>query len=148
MMKTYYYSKNTQSFYVSDINDDIPGDAIEITEEQYHQLLTALNDNCIIFDNLTVSEPRPSQFHLWKNGAWIENVEEKNKYIASENIKKKSNLLAEADKKIAILQDIIDLDMQESNEIEQLKNWKKYRILLTRVDTNNTQIKWPEDPAN
>lgn len=148
MMKTYYYSKNTQSFYVSDINDDIPGDAIEITEEQYHQLLTALNDNCIIFDNLTVSEPRPSQFHTWKDGAWIENVEEKNKYIASENIKKKSNLLAEADKKIAILQDIIDLDMQESNEIEQLKKWKKYRILLTRVDTNNTQIKWPEDPAN
>jgi hypothetical protein len=145
-MKTYYYSKNTQSFYVSDINDDIPHDAVEITEEQYHQLLTALNDNCIIFDNLTVSEPRPSQFHTWKDGAWIESVEEKNKYLASENIKKKSNLLAEADKKIAILQDIIDLDMQESNEEEQLKNWKKYRILLTRVDVNSENVVFPEKP--
>lgn len=27
------------------------------------------------------------------------------------------------------------------------KNWKKYRILLTKVDTNNTEIKLPAEPA-
>ncbi|TEA26951.1 tail fiber assembly protein [Candidatus Schmidhempelia bombi] len=62
----------------------------------------------------------------------------------NKNIKKL--LIDEANQKIAILQDIINLEMQESNEDEQLKKWKKYRILLTRIDTDNIEIKWPEEP--
>lgn len=58
----------------------------------------------------------------------------------------KSRLLDEANNKLEILQDIIDLDMQENNEDEQLKAWKKYRILLTRIDTNNIEITWPIKP--
>lgn len=63
---------------------------------------------------------------------------------SNKNIKKL--LIDEANQKIAILQDIINLEMQESNEDEQLKKWKKYRILLTRIDTDNIEIKWPEEP--
>jgi hypothetical protein len=70
-----------------------------------------------------------------------------NDTIVLENKRKKLQLLQIADKNIAILQEIIDLDMQESNEEEQLKNWKKYRILLTRIDTNNTEMKLPTEPA-
>jgi hypothetical protein len=55
-------------------------------------------------------------------------------------------LIDEADKKIAILQYIIVLDRQESNEDEQLKNWKKYRILLTSVDVNSENVVFPEKP--
>lgn len=58
----------------------------------------------------------------------------------------KDNLIIEANEKIKILEDIIELEMQETNEEEQLKEWKRYRILLTRIDTNNIDIKFPSKP--
>ena len=58
----------------------------------------------------------------------------------------KDNLIIEANEKIKILEDIIELKMQETNEEEQLKEWKRYRILLTRIDTNNIDIKFPSKP--
>ena len=59
---------------------------------------------------------------------------------------RKDNLIIEANEKIKILEDIIELKMQETNEEEQLKEWKRYRILLTRIDTNNIDIKFPSKP--
>ena len=58
----------------------------------------------------------------------------------------KDNLLSEANEKIKILEDIIELEMQEANEEEQLKAWKRYRILLTRIDVNQSDIEWPVKP--
>ncbi|TEA27981.1 tail fiber assembly protein [Candidatus Schmidhempelia bombi] len=55
-------------------------------------------------------------------------------------------MIDEADKKIAILQYIIVLDLQESNEDQQLKNWKKHRILLTSVDVNRENIVFSDNP--
>jgi hypothetical protein len=66
--------------------------------------------------------------------------------IISDNKRKKLQLLQIADKNIVMLQEIIELEMQESNEDEQLKNWKKYRILLTRVDVNSENVVFPEKP--
>ena len=68
--------------------------------------------------------------------------------ITNKNQLIQSCLLYEANDKIAMLQDIIDLDMQESNEDEQLKAWKKYRILLTRVDASDVNALFPEKPNN
>ena len=59
---------------------------------------------------------------------------------------RKDNLIIEANEKIKILEDIIELEMQEANEEEQIKEWKRYRILLTRIDINNTDIKFPPKP--
>lgn len=67
--------------------------------------------------------------------------------IILQNQSIKTALISEANEKIAILQDVIDLDMQESNEDEQLKNWKKYRILLTRVDTSDINVTFPKKPV-
>ena len=69
-----------------------------------------------------------------------------NEQIVSQNKTIKNSLISEANEKIAILQDIIDLDMCESNENEQLKQWKKYRILLTRVDASDVNVVFPEKP--
>ncbi|OCF95495.1 tail fiber assembly protein [Gilliamella sp. wkB308] len=67
--------------------------------------------------------------------------------IILQNQTMKISLINEANEKIAVLQDIIDLDMQEYNEEEQLKNWKKYRILLTRVDTSDINVTFPKKPV-
>lgn len=68
--------------------------------------------------------------------------------IILQNQTMKASLINEANEKIAVLQDIIDLDMCKSNENEQLKQWKKYRILLTRVDTSDVNALFPEKPNN
>jgi hypothetical protein len=86
----------------------------------------------IIKDKLELIDPEPIQLS--------------DEQIIAKNQSLKNALLNEANEKIAILQDIMDLDMQESDEEQQLKKWKKYRILLTRVDASDVNAKFPEKP--
>ncbi|WP_272671735.1 MULTISPECIES: tail fiber assembly protein [unclassified Providencia] len=59
----------------------------------------------------------------------------------------KQSLLAEANNAIAPLQDAVDLDMATDEEVAQLTAWKKYRVLLNRIDTSLApDIEWPEKP--
>ncbi|MEL5561888.1 tail fiber assembly protein [Serratia nevei] len=60
------------------------------------------------------------------------------------DVVKKSALLSKAAEVIAPLQDAIDLDEATSKEIADLKVWKKYRVLVNRVDVTNPE--WPEEP--
>ena len=83
------------------------------------------------------------------NSEWIEDAAKKAAYqqkIINMNKLALSDLLDEANNNISILQDAIDLDMQAGNEEERIKEWKRYRILLTRIDINNTDIKFPPKP--
>ncbi|HDQ1679619.1 TPA: tail fiber assembly protein [Escherichia coli] len=57
----------------------------------------------------------------------------------------KANLIAEASQTISILQDAVDLDMATDEERTQLTTLKKYRVLLSRVDTSKApDIDWPK----
>lgn len=56
----------------------------------------------------------------------------------------RGRLLAEAAKKIAPLQDAVDLDVATRGERDRLLAWKKYRVSLNRVDP--IKPKWPEKP--
>jgi hypothetical protein len=59
----------------------------------------------------------------------------------------KRKLLTTATEKIAIWQDAIDLDMATAEEKSALITWKKYRVLLNRVDCSTApDIQWPEQP--
>ena len=67
------FSVENQAFYDMDLNySDLPSDLIEIVLAQYDELLNALNNGCIILDDLTYSEPKPSQFHEWNGKDWID----------------------------------------------------------------------------
>lgn len=68
--------------------------------------------------------------------------QEKYNKIAMKNV-----LMAEASNKISVLQDAVDLEMATDAEYEVLPLWKKYRVLLSRVDTEKSEeIKWPNKP--
>ena len=81
------FSLKNQSFYDVSLNyAELPSDLIEITAEQHNELLNALNSGCIIFADLTVSPPRPDQFHIWNGTAWIDprtDAEKRAAYLAS-----------------------------------------------------------------
>lgn len=60
----------------------------------------------------------------------------------------KANLISYASERILPLQDAVDLDMATTEELAALTAWKKYRVLLNRVNTSTApDITWPEKPA-
>nr|WP_099124051.1 tail fiber assembly protein [Xenorhabdus stockiae] len=59
----------------------------------------------------------------------------------------KQRLLSKAKEKIDIWQDAVELDMATKEEKAALLKWKKYRVLLNRVDCSTApDIVWPEQP--
>ncbi|OCG64390.1 hypothetical protein A9G48_02795 [Gilliamella sp. wkB18] len=92
------------------------------------------------------TELEPFEFCQWNGKKWVLDEDAKNENIIKNNQLLKNSLLNDAHEKIAILQDIIDLDMQETDEEAQLKQWKKYRIVLTRVDASDINAKFPDKP--
>lgn len=61
--------------------------------------------------------------------------------------RKLSTMMAAATKAMGPLQDAIDLGIATTEEKAALLAWKKYRVLLNRIDTDNApNIVWPEKP--
>ncbi|ADW76593.1 tail assembly chaperone gp38 (plasmid) [Rahnella aceris] len=64
------------------------------------------------------------------------------------NTAKKTELIAAATDRISVLQDAVDLEMATEDEAAALPLWKKYRVLLSRVDVQSpAPIVWPDKPS-
>ncbi|WP_334471994.1 tail fiber assembly protein [Arsenophonus sp. PmNCSU2021_1] len=95
---------------------------------------------------LTSSTPK-SEFDVWDGEKWVKDVE-------AENLAKRHKLegfkqqkLYDATREIAPLQDAIDLDIATEEEERRLIAWKRYRVLVNRIETSTTQeITWPKPP--
>ncbi|WP_447782718.1 tail fiber assembly protein [Enterobacter asburiae] len=62
----------------------------------------------------------------------------------AEEQRKKLKLMAQANNVIATLQDAVELNMATDEETANLQGWKKYRVLLSRVDVKKPV--WPPLP--
>mgnify|MGYP002511809238 CR=1 FL=1 len=59
----------------------------------------------------------------------------------------KNSLMQVASEHIAPLQDAVDLEIATEEETSLLEAWKKYRVLLNRVNTTTApDIEWPVAP--
>lgn len=109
-----------------------PDDAIEISYEDYLKFTTDAPKGKI----LGSVDGRPT---------WVDipppTLDE---LIASAEATKLS-LKAKADSEIAWRQDAVDADIATDEETAALADWKKYRILLMRVDT--AKPVWPTLPT-
>lgn len=64
------------------------------------------------------------------------------------NLSLKTSLMDEATQRISVLQDAVDLEMATDDEAAALPLWKKYRVILSRIDANSsTSIDWPDKPT-
>ncbi|PHM61510.1 tail fiber assembly protein [Xenorhabdus ishibashii] len=86
-------------------------------------------------------------------GGWqyINGVIITRKYTKDELItqaeKRKQKLLTKANAIISPLQDAVDLEIATKSEILSLNEWKKYRIILNRIDcTKAPNIDWLKAP--
>lgn len=89
--------------------------------------------------------PTPDDYR-WEKGKWV-SLAKHETMRARVAAQKKSILMQQAHDAIAPLGDAIDLDMATDAEKTGLLAWKKYRVLLSRVDiTQAPDIEWPEPP--
>ena len=59
-----------QAFYDCNTPEQAPEGARPVSPEQHAELLAALNSGCIVSDDLTISSPRPSEYHEWDGKKW------------------------------------------------------------------------------
>ena len=80
--------------------------------------------------------------------AWVDEppLSPEQKISDAENMK--ATFRAKADSEISWRQDAVDADIATDEEATTLTQWKKYRVLLMRVDTSTApDIEWPTPPA-
>lgn len=99
-------------------------------------------------DGYTTTMPS-GPYDKWDGKAWVkdEAAEKSAQLRDAEN--QKNWFMQTANDNIAPLQDAVDLDIDTDEEKQQLLDWKKYRVLLNRVDTSTApDIDWPKVPSN
>ena len=95
-----------------------------------------------------VSVAPEGHFVKWDGKKWVHDTEAEKMAQITQATQQKESLLALASSKIAPLQDAVDLDIATEAEAALLLAWKKYRVLLNRINPNDTpDINWPEQPA-
>lgn len=87
-------------------------------------------------------------YDKWNGERWVtDEVAQKAAEVTKANITKAA-FIKNASEQIEPLQDAVDLDMATEAEKARFVEWRKYRVLLTRVDTRIAPaITWPEAPA-
>lgn len=143
---THFYDKKTQSFYIDEINIDIPADSIEITATQHDELHNAINAGCIIFDDLTYSEPPPAGFHKWDGEQWVLDITAETDFKIRKNTDLRDKLLTDASTKITLLQRAIKHNVATDNEKRLLERLELFTIDVSRIDTANVNAVFPEMP--
>ncbi|WP_241649679.1 tail fiber assembly protein [Rosenbergiella collisarenosi] len=89
-----------------------------------------------------------SQFDVWDGSTWVIDKEAEQKAAIDRANSEKAQRLQQATDTINPLQDAVDLEMATDEEKTQLTAWRKYRVLLTRVDASTApDINWPQAPT-
>ncbi|KGA43115.1 hypothetical protein KU75_04475 [Pectobacterium odoriferum] len=95
----------------------------------------------------------PRDFSINNNFIFIDDVVKKIKTTRNDEVVnaeiKKESLLRNAGTVIAPLQDAVDLGIVSEEEKNTLNAWKKYRVLIMRLDTSKApDVEWPEEPVS
>lgn len=129
-MNKYYYSKTANGFFIN--IDAAPDDSVEITAERWGALLDGQSEGKYISSDLggypVLADPPPLT----------------NEELIAITEERKSSLMLQTNNMIAPLQDAVDLGIATDEELQLLVNWKKYRVLLMRVNT--LKPVWPTTP--
>jgi hypothetical protein len=96
--------------------------------------------------NTTLYEPATA-YDKWNGERWVtDEAAQKTAEVAEASVTK-AGLINSASEQIAPLQDAVDLDIATEDEKARFDAWRKYRVLLTRVDTSTAPaIVWPDIP--
>lgn len=124
--------------------DDHRGETVFSTENGQPVEVKTLGDYP---DNTTPLAPA-TPFDKWNGDAWVTDEAKVKAANIAEAEFRKAQLRARADSEIAWRQDAVNDGYATEQEAADLAAWKKYRVLLMRIDTSKApDIEWPEVPA-
>ena len=107
---------------------------------------TTLQEVGEIPDGFTELKPT-SEFDSWDGKKWQFDKNKQYQYEVNQASIKKNQFLAEAASQLSYLQDAIDSQIASEQEAQLLVEWKKYRVLVNRIDIELApNIEWPNQP--
>lgn len=99
-----YFNKQTKGFYIRGLHSYIPSDAIEITEDEYKNLLLGQSQGQLIVSNSIgypiLSAPAPTVYHTWNGSAWVISEEKRLALLESQRQQTRNAINTLRDKKI------------------------------------------------
>ena len=109
---------------------------------------TILQEVGEIPDGFTELKPT-SEFDSWDGKKWQFDKNKQHQYEVNQASIKKNQLLAEAASQLSYLQDAVDSQIASEQEAQLLAEWKKYRVLVNRIDIDQApNIDWPNNPTS
>lgn len=127
------------------LNEDHRGQTYYSTEDRHTIMITEIGPPPSGYVALAPASP----FDVWNGSKWVIDKDAKQKAAMEGANSEKAQRLQRATDTINTLQDAVDLDMATDEEKSQLTAWRKYRVLLTRVDTSKVpDINWPQAPTS
>ncbi|WP_336340580.1 tail fiber assembly protein [Enterobacter cloacae] len=139
---SYIYSAENGAFYNNELVADYrsaetwPDNYVNVLDEDYVSLMEGQSDGKIIISDkngypVLAKPPTPT-------------YEER----VSQAIQQKNVLMKAASDFITPLEDAAELGIATVEEAAALQDWKRYRVMLNRVDVRTApDIQWPERPA-
>ncbi|MGJ0630137.1 tail fiber assembly protein [Xenorhabdus bovienii] len=137
----YFYSVTTNAFYPAAERDNFvragswPADAKQVDDS--------------VYDQFSGSPPVGQRRVVGDKGlpTWGDIPPPTPEQLQQRAESQKQRLMNAARDIIAPLQDAVDLNIATGAEKSALTEWRKYRVLLNRVDcTTAPDVKWPEQP--
>ena len=109
---------------------------------------TTLQEVGEIPDGFTELKPT-SEFDSWDGKKWQFDKNKQYQYEVNQASIKKNQFLAEAALQLSYLQDAVDSQIASEQEAQLLAEWKKYRVLVNRIDIDQApNIDWPNNPTS
>ncbi|WP_273548668.1 tail fiber assembly protein [Xenorhabdus khoisanae] len=122
---------------------DHRGETVYSIETGESRVIKALGD----YPSGTTPNAPVTPFDKWDGKRWVTDKQALKADYIRQAEQQKLSLRQQADTTIVPLQDAIDLGMETKEEKMALLAWKKYRVLLNRIDcTTVPEIDWPEQP--
>ncbi|MEG2567423.1 MAG: tail fiber assembly protein [Acinetobacter sp.] len=151
-------------FLCDDVGNDWYESQSQFAEETIKVMYAENGVICAVSDdvsklwplNMSVAEVKATKANnaVDSSGSWVycDGKVKARQYTADEMREeaeqRKTQLLAMATSVIDPLQDAVDLDMATEDEATSLTAWRKYRVMLSRVDTGTApDIDWPVAPS-
>lgn len=125
----------------------------ESLKEIYYDKFKAWPEDAVSLTDVEITEfyvtapPEGKILGASENGrpVWVEAPPKTKEELIIQAEQKKSHLRIMADDEIIWRQDAVDAEIATAEETAALLEWKKYRVLLMRVDTANPV--WPTPPV-
>ncbi|HCL5931464.1 TPA: tail fiber assembly protein [Citrobacter freundii] len=134
----YLFSPSTLGFYPIEmkeeylINGSLPSDVVEVSDS--------------VRNEYNFTPPEGKQLSSSQNmPIWIDIPPATREELIADAEREKLRLKAVADDEISWRQDAVDAGIATAEETAALSEWKKYRVMLMRVDT--AKPVWPTPPG-